>query len=136
MLCVGLGSTADDLATELLVRILRDQKVDARHISIADINAPPPPGAMRESVAIVYLVSAFPSDEREQGATVAAAIRERFPDVCLVTVFLPGMLLQPGPAPDSIPMADKAATSFGHAVQICLSVRKADGVSERPGELA
>src|ERR1019366_7874063 len=40
MLCVGLGSTADDLATELLVRILRDQKVDARHLSIEDLRAP------------------------------------------------------------------------------------------------
>jgi hypothetical protein len=136
MLCVGLGSTADDLATELLVRILRDQKVDARHISIADIEAPPPPGATAESVAMVYLVSAFPSKERERGAAVAATIRQRFPGICLVTVFLPGMLLQPGPAADSIPLADKAATSFGHAVQICLGMQKPEGSSERPGELA
>jgi len=63
-----------------------------------------------------------------------AKIRERFPDICLVTVFLPGMLLQPGSATDSIPMADKAATSFGHAVQICLSVQKSEGLSE-PGDL-
>ena len=28
VVCVGLGSVADDLATELLVRILRDQKID------------------------------------------------------------------------------------------------------------
>ena len=67
---------------------------------------------------------------------MAAKIRERFPEVCLVTVFLPGMLLQPGPANDSIPMADKAATSFGHAVQICLSVQKSEGLSERPVESA
>jgi hypothetical protein len=30
------------------------------------------------------------------------------------------MLLQPGPAIDSIRDADKAVTSFGEAVQVCL----------------
>jgi hypothetical protein len=44
MVCVGLGSMADELATELLVRILRDQKIDARHMSLDDLGeAPPPP---------------------------------------------------------------------------------------------
>jgi predicted PurR-regulated permease PerM len=124
MLCVGLGSTADDLATELLVRILRDQKVDARHLSIEDLIAPPPPDASRDSVAVVYLVSAFPSDERQRGESVAATVRQRFPGVRLVTVFLPGMLLQHEPATDTIRDADKAATSFGHAVQICLDLQQ------------
>src|ERR1700723_1259169 len=43
VVCVGLGSMADDLATELLVRILRDQKIDARHMSLEDMNTAPPP---------------------------------------------------------------------------------------------
>jgi hypothetical protein len=124
MICVGLGSLADDLATELLVRILRDQKVDARHLSIEDVSEPPPPDAVPGGVSMVYLVSAFPSDERSQGESVADKVRRRFPTACLVTVFLPGMLLQPGSATDSIRSADKAATSFGHAVQICLSMQR------------
>jgi hypothetical protein len=124
MLCVGLGSTADDLATELLVRILRDQKVDARHVSIDDLRAPPPADASAGSVSVVYLVSLLPSEERERGESVAEIIRHRFPGACLVTVFLPGMLLQPGSTMASIRSADKAATSFGDAVQICLSMQQ------------
>jgi predicted PurR-regulated permease PerM len=124
MLCIGMGSPADDLATELLVRILRDQKVDARHLSIDDLNAPPPPAALPESVSVVYLMSAFPSEERKRGESVAARVRERFPSVRLVTVFLPGMLLQAGPATDTVPSADKAASSFGQAVQICLAMQQ------------
>jgi predicted PurR-regulated permease PerM len=124
MLCVGLGSTADDLAAELLVRILRDQKIDARHLSIEDLRAPPPADASAGSISVVYLVSAFPSEERERGESVAEVIRQRLPSACLVTVFLPGMLLQPGPAMDSIRSADQAATSFGHAVQICLDMQQ------------
>jgi predicted PurR-regulated permease PerM len=124
MLCVGMGSTVDDLATELLVRILRDQKVDARHLSIDDLNAPPPPDASPDIVSVVYLVSAYPSEERKRCESVAARVRERFPAVRLVTVFLPGMLLPTGPVIETVATADKAATSFGHAVQICLDMQQ------------
>jgi hypothetical protein len=124
MLCVGLGSTTDDLATELLVRILREQKVDARHLSIEDLGALPPPDAKPTSVSVVYLVSAFPSEERARGESTAEKVRQRFPSACLVTVFLPGMLLQAGPVTDTIRNADRAATSFGHAAQICLSMQQ------------
>ncbi len=85
---------ADDLATELLVRILRDRKIDARHMSLEDLDAVPPPNAA-DAVAIVYVVSAFPSEERGRGEATAQEMRRRFPQACIVSVFLPGMLLQP-----------------------------------------
>ncbi len=120
MLCVGMGSLPDDLATELLVRILRDQKLDARHLSIDDLQQLPPPEAAPGSVSMVYLVSAFPNSERQRADSTAAEIRRRFPGALLVTVFLPGLLLQPGSAIDTIRGADKAAGSFGEALRICL----------------
>jgi predicted PurR-regulated permease PerM len=125
MVCVGLGSMADDLATELLVRILRDQKIDARHMSIEDLSAVPPPNAA-EAVSIVYVVSAFPSEERKQGDATAVEMRRRFPNACIVAVFLPGMLLQPETEAESTQMqeADKSAASLGHAVQICLDMQQ------------
>jgi hypothetical protein len=118
-LCVSLGSTADDLATELLVRILRDQKLDARHLSLEDLRSPPPQ-ASPASISMVYLVSAYPTEARKSADSVAEQLRRRFPGACLVSVFLPGMLLQPASAIDTIRSADKAAASFGEAVQICL----------------
>src|SRR5258707_1756246 len=66
IICVSLGSMADDLAAELLVRILREQKIDARHMSIEDLATAPPPNAA-EAGAIVYVVSAFPGRERSHG---------------------------------------------------------------------
>ncbi len=120
MLCLGLGSVADDLATELMVRILRDQKIDARHVSLDDLRTPPPE-AVQAGVSMVFLVSAYPSHERAVAADVALEMRKRWPFSSLVTVFLPGMLLQSGPALDSVRGADKAATSFGHALQIALN---------------
>ncbi|HEY2779674.1 MAG TPA: AI-2E family transporter [Steroidobacteraceae bacterium] len=124
IVCVSLGSMADDLATELLVRILRDQKIDARHMSLEDLTAAPPPNAA-EAVSIVYVVSAFPSEERSRGDAAAEKLRERFSNACIVAVFLPGMLLQPDEEDSDTTMrgADKSAGSLGHAVQICLDMQ-------------
>jgi predicted PurR-regulated permease PerM len=124
MVCVSLGSMADDLAAELLVRILREQKMDARHMSIEDMETAPPPSAA-EAVSIVYVVSAFPSDERSRGEATTERLRKVFPNACIVGVLLPGMLLREdevGAGP-TIPGADKSAGSLGHAVQICLDMQ-------------
>jgi len=124
MVCVGLGSMADELATELLVRILRDQKIDARHMSLEDLGQAPPPEAA-DAVALGYVVSAFPSEERSRGEATAQELRRRFPQARIVSVFLPGMLLQPEPAVDGMRGADKSAASLGQAVQICLDLHRA-----------
>jgi predicted PurR-regulated permease PerM len=124
IVCVSLGSIADDLAAELLVRILREQKIDARHMSVEDLEAAPPANAA-QAVSIVYVVSAFPSEERSRGEATAEALRKEFPNACIVAVFLPGMLLQEdevGAGP-TLRGADKSAGSLGHAVQICLDMQ-------------
>jgi hypothetical protein len=123
IVCVGLGTMADDLATELLVRILRDQKIDARHMSLEDLSAVPPANAA-DAVSMVCVVSAFPSEERGRGDSTATEMRQRFPQACIVAVFLPGMLLQPEAAGSGeMHTADKSATSLGQAVQICLDMQ-------------
>ena len=126
MLCVGLGSMADELATELLVRILRDQKIDARHVSLEELSSAVPPPNAADLISMVYLVSAFPSEERERGDAAAQEMRRRFPQACIVAVFLPGMLLQEETGGEldgqSVRGVDKAAGSLGHAVQICMDM--------------
>jgi len=120
--CLSLGAPGDDLATELLVRILRAQKLDARHFSVADAEHGPPPEAEPGAVAIVFLVSAFPNAERERSNTVEERVRSRLPDALVVKVLLPGVSVNPEAA---VPVgdADHAVTSFGEAVQICLERR-------------
>jgi hypothetical protein len=118
MICMGLGSAYDDLAAELLARILRDQKLDARHFSIEDTEEGPPPGATPGAVAIVYLLSAFPGAEREHAGEIAERVRRRLSSAFLVNVFLPGVSLQLEPAAESA-SADLTVASFVDAVQIC-----------------
>jgi len=128
MLCLGLGSMSDELATELLVRILRKQKIDARHLSLDDLSAVPPPQTA-EAVSMVYVVSAFPSEERERGEAAVQEMRRRLPNACIVAVYLPGMLLQPQLglelALQKVRGADKMADSLSLALQICIDMHAA-----------
>jgi predicted PurR-regulated permease PerM len=123
MVCIGLGSAADDLATELLVRVLRSEDIDGRHFSVSDANAGLPAGADPEAVSIVYLVSAFPSAERERADSFVHRVRELLPRAHVVKVFFPGLSQVPGPA-DGLGAADQIASSFVQATQICVECRR------------
>jgi hypothetical protein len=131
VLCVSLGANADDLATELLVRIVRGQQIDARHVSLDDL-AQPPPDASPDAVALVFLVSAFPSDQRRLVEPTAASLRPRLTRARVVTVFLRGMVLQREALAAAVAGeviergADTSATSIVEAVQICLDWMRRD----------
>jgi hypothetical protein len=92
-------------------------------MSLEDLDAAPPPNAA-DAVSIVYVVSAFPSEERERAGATTLEMRRRFPQACIVAVFLPGMLLQPEEDDEAVGGADKSATSLGHAVQIGLDMHR------------
>lgn len=94
VLCVGLGSMADDLATEVLTRILRYLRIDARHLAIDDFavfDAESHPELTPNAVSMIYIVSAVP-DRAEETDTLAGQTRRRFPGACIVAVLLPELL--------------------------------------------
>jgi predicted PurR-regulated permease PerM len=120
LLCLGLGSAADTIAAELLVRALREQGLDARHVSLEDLDAASrPPDADPAVVALAYLVSAFPSAEREHFEQSADRVRQPLPSAGLVSVFLPGVSIEAELAPH-VAQADYAVSSFVEAVQVSL----------------
>jgi len=129
LLSIGLGTRADTIAAELLVRALREQDLDARHVLLEDIAAAEqPPDASPASVGVVYVVSAFPSLERDKFPNTTAQIQERFANARVVAVFLPGVLI---PADLSLRagVAENGVSSFEAAVQLCI------GQDSPPGEL-
>lgn len=117
VICMGLGSAADDLATELLVRLLRIEKIDARHFSPGEIGAGLPPGADPGAVAIVFLVSAFPGPERGRADSIGGKLRELLAQANIVRVYCPGVAAATGPAESG--HADPTAGSLREAVEIC-----------------
>jgi len=125
VICVGLGAPADDLATELLVRVLRDERIDARHFSRVDLAAGLPSGADPDGVAIIFLVSAFPSPEREQGDLIRQQLHALLPRANLVRVSCPGVAGKSESGEGG--KAGPTTGSIGEAVRICVSWQKERG---------
>src|SRR5580765_2011335 len=123
VICMAVGSPADDLAAELLVRLLRSERIDARHFSPADIDTGLPPGADPGGVAIVFLVSAFPSAEREGADSIGQQLHELLPQSNLIRVFCSGV----GALVESAASGNAESTvgSLGEAVQISVSWQSA-----------
>ena len=120
VLCLGVGSSPDDLAAELLVRLLRAEKLDARHFCAGDVESGLPPGADSDGVSLVYLISAFPSPERERSEALCNQVRELFPRAHLVSVFCSGVTAVSGERSTDA-SAEPTATSLEHAVALCLA---------------
>jgi predicted PurR-regulated permease PerM len=120
VLCMGLGATGDDLVTEIFVRILRDLSIDARHVTLEDIDAfqaEPPPEATPNSVSMVYIVSAAPARDRpDRCDSMAMEMRHRLPEACIIAVLLPQLLTASEPAELSADV-DQSANSFEEAAQ-------------------
>jgi len=131
VLCLGLGSSADDLAAELLVRLLRMQKIDARHFSPGELEGGLPRGAEPAGVSIVCLMSAFPSPERERADSISKQVHELFPCALRVRVFCPGVTALPELASNDGD-ADQVASSLVQAIQICMSWREARDKHDLP----
>jgi predicted PurR-regulated permease PerM len=121
-LCIGLGTAPDELATEILVRILRAQHIDARHILAEELPKTAPEGATPDGVLLVYVVSAFRSEDRLHGADVAREVRAHFPQAWLCAVLLPGLLAekpQPVEAVGEAPI-DQSVNSLADAEALAL----------------
>ena len=120
LLCLGMNSIVDTIAAELLVRALRQERLDARHLSLEDLDAKSrPSGATPGAVAMVYLVSAIPTAERQGQADKISLLRAHFPSARIVAVLSPGVSRTPEVAPH-IDQADRTVTRFEEALQVSL----------------
>jgi predicted PurR-regulated permease PerM len=113
VLCVGLGALGDDLAAELLVRILRELHI-ARHLTLEDLHAPRPPEVTLAVIAAFCIVSITPGKERERGAQVARDIRSKVPSAYLLALLLPSVLAEADLSPFN-ESVDRLASSFEDA---------------------
>jgi len=120
VLCMGVDSSPDDLAAELLVRLLRAERLDARHFSAGDVEIGLPPGADPDGVSIVFLVSAFPTPQRERCEVLSNQVRELFPLAHMVRVFCPGITAASGECSKDASV-EPTINSLEQAVGLCIS---------------
>jgi len=120
ILSVGLATSYDELATEILVRIMRDQKLDARSMSSEDIDEPLPPEATAELVSIVCLVTVDPVNDTPQMRQLMAELRVRLPHAKQLAVLLPSPFGNRDLKDCDFPQADHVSASFEDALNTCL----------------
>lgn len=89
--CIGTGSPGDDLATELLVRILRGMRLDARHLTSEDLHSLRYSRTSPSAVGAVCLVSMTPPEAPDHGVQLARAVRDEAPHACTLALLLPGL---------------------------------------------
>jgi predicted PurR-regulated permease PerM len=122
VLCLSSGLREDDLITEILVRVLRELHVDARHVSLHDVEAfqqERPPEATPDAVWMVHVVVTDIANEWQAGNAVAMEVRRRLPEATIVAVLLPNLLEAPT-QPDIGPHIDRVAKSFEEAAQYAI----------------
>jgi hypothetical protein len=114
LLCVGFGSLRDDMLTEVLVRVLRNLKLDARSMSAAE-PLEHPADSTPEDVAMVFMIGLDAPAPQDRQATLIATFRASLPGVPMVAL-APGARAQDGQA-GRHEAVDAVATSFADAVQ-------------------
>jgi predicted PurR-regulated permease PerM len=115
VLCVGLASMRDDMLSELLVRALREDEVDARSFSIiGDAENPGPDKA--DLVSTVFIN--YPTEAMlDQWLTAVANLRAGLPEAMLVTIRLP--LTDPVPSASLVEkQVDMVLRSFEEALAL------------------
>jgi hypothetical protein len=91
VLCVGMGAPGDDLATEILVRILRGLHLDARDLTVEDLHALRYPHLPAPAIRAVCLVTMTGADDPDTGIRLAREFRAQAPDAHMVALLLPGL---------------------------------------------
>lgn len=120
VLGIALNSQIDELAAEMLVRILRGQHLDARNIMLADLDGPVPEEASVELVSIICLVSVQPFEDRELMESSMLTLKENFPHCQHFAVLLPNPFDNQGKAKHHVASASHVAHSYQDALQSCL----------------
>lgn len=88
ILVLAVGDQADELAAETLVRVLRAEGHDARHIMLEDIYNPPPEVSIN-MVAAICLVSVAMLEINSQLVEIASYVRSQLSNACLLGLCVP-----------------------------------------------
>jgi hypothetical protein len=119
VLSMGIGRQSGELATEILVRILREQKIDARSMSFEDMDKPTPPEASAELVSIVCLVSVDPLNDCELMTQTLERMRNELPHCKLFALLLPSPFENPDLKTCVFPTADHVSRSYEDLLHSC-----------------
>ncbi|MBK1687604.1 AI-2E family transporter [Rubrivivax gelatinosus] len=115
MLCVSLPDPGSELSAELLVRVLRSERLDARHATVKEL-AEVPPDARADAVGVVFVVCSGEASAEDVGALDACLAQ--LPQARVVALLPAQMAAQPPRDPLSSERHHHTAYSFEEALSL------------------
>lgn len=131
ILCVGASSVFNELAAEVLVRILAQARVDARHLLPEDLDDAGLHGADPAKVAAVCLVSLGPCKETAEIEAMARNIRVTMPSARIFVLALQGPYRDCEQLKGSVTDTDMTLRSYEDMLKVCLETLRPK--AELPG---
>ena len=123
VLCVGVDSTFNELAAEILVRVLGDGLI-GRHLLVEDLVNPALHGVNPESVAAVCLVSLQPCREQARIEAMAGDIHLHMPGAKIVALILQSPYEDCEVLEETLKGIDLTVHSYEETMKSCLGVVK------------
>jgi len=122
VLCVGVDSFFNELATEILVRVLGEGRIGSRHLLVEDLANPELRGANPEGVSAVCLVSLEPGKEWQRIESLAADFRLHIPAAKIVALILQGPYEDCALLDRHLEGIDLTTHSYEETMKSCLGV--------------
>ncbi|SCK30472.1 Predicted PurR-regulated permease PerM [Variovorax sp. HW608] len=98
VVCVGMGGPGDDLVTEILVRMLRSLRLDARDLTIEDLRSLKYSRMPETTIRVICLVTMTGGASPETGIRLARELRLETSDAHIAALVLPGQAEATGQA--------------------------------------
>ncbi len=89
MLCISMGGRSAHLVAEILVRVLRDSRLDARHVTAEELTGPPDEAKL-EAIGTVFVVGAAVQEHDAEEARLLNECLAQLPSAQVVMVMPPG----------------------------------------------
>ncbi|OWQ88133.1 hypothetical protein CDN98_08325 [Roseateles terrae] len=89
MLCISMGGRSAHLVAEILVRVLRDSRLDARHVTAEELTGPPDEAKL-EAIGTVFVVGASVQEHDAEEARLLNECLAQLPSAQVVMVMPPG----------------------------------------------
>lgn len=93
MLCISMGGRGAHLVAEILVRVLRDSRFDARHVTVQELTGAPDEAKL-EAIGTVFVVGASVEEHDPEEARLLNDCLAQLPDASVVLVMPSGQSTQ------------------------------------------
>jgi predicted PurR-regulated permease PerM len=127
LLCVGAGTTYNELAAEVLVRVLAQAGIDGRHLLLEDLGDSALHGADPAKVAAVCLVSLQPCEEAARMEELAREVHASMPRARILALVLQGPYRNCDQLERAPAGVDLTAQSYEDMLKICVEMVGMEG---------